>query len=367
MDALVLFFQSTTQKSWRDKLTGVYRFAREAGWLVQVVDANIPQQGIRATLDLWQPIGCIVDRALAHDDELTHVFGGTPLVFLDRHVVGKRQPTRSVVVHDSAASARCAAEELLASGIGHFSYVPWTKPAFWSDEREAAFAAAVLKAGRTYVRWAGSPALLPKPCGILCANDMVAQTVLLEARFRAIRVPEDLLVVGIDNDPLICENTRPTLTSVLPDFENAGYLVAGLLADAIEGKAPRCVTYGPVRIVRRESSRRLARDDSRVAKALAFIRRNACDQGFRTDDIVAEMGCSRRLADLRFREATGHSIRDEIHSIRMERAFDLLRDPRQSIGAIPSLCGYASEPFFKRLFKKTTGLSMRDWRKCNRG
>lgn len=100
-------------------------------------------------------------------------------------------------------------------------------------------------------------------------------------------------------------------------------------------------------------------------KALAYIRRHAFEPELKTDAIIREMGCSRRLADLRFREVTGRSIRDEIHAQRMEHAFDLLRDPRQAIGSIPNLCGYASTPFFKRLFKKTTGHTMREWRKQN--
>lgn len=79
MDSLVLFFQSTTQKSWRDKLTGVYRFAREAGWQVQVVEANSSPAAVRTMLKIWQPIGCIVDRGLAAGREPTRIFGRTPL------------------------------------------------------------------------------------------------------------------------------------------------------------------------------------------------------------------------------------------------------------------------------------------------
>ena len=187
---------------------------------------------------------------------------------------------------------------------------------------------------------------------------------MVEAAHKArLRIPQDLTLLGVDNDPSICEVSKPPLSSIQVDFENAGYQVAQLLAEAIEGKAPRRVVYGPVRIVRRESSRWLAKDDPRVTKALSFIKDHAFDHGLKSADVVEVMGCSRRLADLRFREATGHSIHDEVNSMRMERAFELLSNPRQAIGAIPALCGYASEPFFKRLFKQTTGLSMRSWRK----
>lgn len=366
MVPVVLFFQSTTRKSWRDKLAGVYRFAQEAGWQVQVVASDASAADVRATLALWQPIGCIVDRAMTLGRTPVRIFGETPVAFLDQNPSTSRRKHFPTVLHDSAATARLGAEELLRSGARSFTYVPWTKPAFWSDERERAFARAVRAAGRTYLRWTGDIRNLSTPCGVLCANDIVAQRTMAEAVRLGRRIPEDLLFVGIDDDPLICEHTQPPLSSVLPDFEGAGYKVAALLQEAIDGKRPRQLAYGPVRLVRRASSRWFEKHDPRVMKALAYIREHVFEPELKTDAIIREMGCSRRLADLRFREVTGHSIRDEIHALRMERAFILLRDPRQAIGPIPNLCGYASVPFFKRLFKKTTGLTMREWRSCGR-
>lgn len=364
MIPIVLFFQSTTSKSWRDKLSGVYRFAQEVGWQVQVVNSHDSPSEVRAALDLWQPIGCVIDRAmtLARDPYL--LFKKTPVVLLDQNPQTDSRRFSSAL-HDSAASARLAAEELLKSGAKSFTYIPWQKRVFWSEQREAAFRKAIRAKGRTYIRWAGSFENLPLPCGILCANDMVAQKAMATATRSSLRCPEDLQFVGIDNDELICEHTHPTLTSVLPDFEQAGYLVASLLKEAIDGRAPRHRTYGPVCLVRRESSRWFEKTDLRVTRALSHIRQHLCEHNLDTAAIVEVMGCSRRLADLRFREITGHSIRDEIHDLRMEKACSLLRKPNQAIAPVANLCGYASEPFFKRLFKKKTGLTMREWRKKN--
>lgn len=362
MTNVVLFFQSTTSKSWRDKLSGVYRFAQEVGWQVQVVDSHNTPAEIRAMLNLWQPIGCIVDRAMTFAKEPVKLFAGLPTVLLDQNPKTSSGHF-STVTNDSAALGRLAAQELLKSGAKSFTYIPWRQAVFWSDEREQAFAAAIRAAGRSYVKWSGSFGDLNVPCGVFCANDIVAQREMALARRNGLRIPEDLLVVGVDNDELICEHTSPTLTSILPDFERGGYLVASLLKKAMDGEKPAHLAYGPVGLIGRESNRWFEKTDPRVTRALAYIRQHACEPELKTDAVVSEMGCSRRLADLRFGEITGHSIRDEIHRIRMDRAFALLRNPRQAIDPIANLCGYASAPFFKKMFKRTTGLTMREWRK----
>ena len=364
MSPVVLFFQSTTSKSWRDKLSGVYRFALEVGWQVQVINTHGKRQEITEALKLWHPIGCIIDRAMTTAKDPLNLFQGFPVVLLDqnpRTASGKF----SSITHDSAASARLAAEELLKTEAASFSYIPWQTPTFWSTQREVAFAEAIRSAGRNYVKWQDDYGKLPKPCGILCANDMIAQRAMFLALHAGMKIPQDLLFIGIDNDELICDNTSPTLTSVLPDFENAGYKVAQLLKETIDGKPRRQSFYGPVGLIRRRSSRWLGKNDARVCKALNYIRQHAFEPNLNSDAIVREMGGSRRLADLRFREATGHSIRDEIHAMRMEKAYSLLRNRNQAIGPIANLCGYTSEPFFKKMFKRETGLTMREWRKQN--
>lgn len=364
MIPVVLFFQSTTSKSWRDKLSGVYRFAQKAGWQVQVVNTRGKRTEITEALELWHPIGCIVDRAMTLARDPVNVFRDVPTVLLDQNPK-TATGVHSSITHDSMASARLATKELLKTRAIAFSYIPWHTPAFWSNQREMAFAESIQAAGKRYVKWANDFASLPKPCGILCANDIIAQNAMHLAVKYGWKIPEDLLFVGIDNDELICNNLNPTLTSVLPDFEQAGYTAALLLKETLDGHPPRNVSYGPICIIRRGSSRWFDRTDPRVTKALAYIRAHAFEPELKTETVACEMGCSRRLADLLFREITHHSIRDEIHSIRMEKAYALLCNRNQQIGTIANLCGYNSEPFFKKMFKRETGLTMREWRKQN--
>ena len=369
---VVLFFQSTMRKSWREKLAGAFRFARERGWLIQVVERSATPTAIRSALRTWRPIGCMVDRAHSCGMPPDNVFGDMPVAYLDQDP-SHPSPKHSCVLHDSAATARLAAKELLNLGYDSYGFVGMPQPRFWSRERADAFRSETEKSGRTFSEFSGDDIVswlstLPKPCAILAVNDYTAQQVHYAAQTLGLKIPDDVAIAGIDNDELYCEAMKPGLTSVAPDFEEAGYRLASLLADQIDNPdaKPVLVKYGPKKLVRRGSTRKIAGPDVRVRRALEFIRRNACLQSLGIDDVLKEMNCSRRLATLRFREAVGHSIVDEIHDVRFQHACKLLDETDMPISVIVSECGYDSESFFKKYFKLRTGLSMKDWRAKNR-
>ena len=178
-----------------------------------------------------------------------------------------------------------------------------------------------------------------------------------------LRVPDDLAVLGVDNDRTICENTSPTLSSVDPCTEQSGFVAAKMLSEQMSGHGgrPTRKLFPPSNIVERASTRRLSCDRSKVASALETIRCRACD-GIGVADVVAEMGVSRRAAEKHFRLATGQSILEEINNVRFERVFELLRDPQRQIGAIAGLCGFSTEVALRKAFRLRTGMSMKDWR-----
>lgn len=386
MTKVVLFFQAATlrSKAWRDKLAGIYRFAEKSKWQVQMVQSGASAEEIRYMLDIWKPIGCIVDRSLSCARNPTKLFGHVPVVLMDQNPeTSSRQ--YSCVNHDSAATATLAAEELLLTGVACYSYVPHGLATYWNRQRERALAACIHKNSKRFIAWGAASFScsnstarqdelvaqrlkeLPKPCGLLCANDQIAQRVLHVATEIGLALPRDLTIIGIDNDEFICDNTNPTLSSVLPDFQKGGYLAAELLDAVISNPKVKPVTkhYGPLELVRRNSTRRFATEDVLVNRALELIASNAFDPNFHTGSLLQELKCSRSLLEMRFRAVQGRSIRDEIQLLRFDKALSLLRKPNQAIAPIANLCGYASEPFFKRLFKKKTGLTMREWRKQN--
>ena len=176
-------------------------------------------------------------------------------------------------------------------------------------------------------------------------------------------MPDELAVVGIDDDELICENTYPTLTSIAPDFERSGRLAVDLLARRMAdgGKSPVTLFYGASPLVRRRSTRIDAARDPRISRALELIRRELCS-GVTVKGVIAEMGMKPRSAEAKFKEVCGHSIKDEIMAVRLARAKRLLSDTDLPISIICERCGYSDERSLRYLFAKETGQSPADWR-----
>lgn len=354
----ILYFQATGNVSTRQKLEGAYAYGREHDWNVQVIEPETPERKAAELVRFWMPDGVIVECGSGQNHFNPATFGRTPVVFLDRN---PKTLNRSAfcVKHDSTATAQIAARELLSLKLKTYAYVPWPEPRFWSEEREAGFAAALRLNGHGYSRFNGKAKSsdiraiqrelgewlsdFPKPVGIFAANDFMSAQIAAAANRVGLKIPEDIALVGVDNDELLCENTKPTLSSVMPDFRAAGEKAAALLARIMAN--PKCrptsETFGPLRLVRRSSSNRSKRIDREVLSALDLIRREACN-GLKARDVFACFPCTRRMAEIRFRAATGKSPLEAIQEIRRAKAEDLLRDPTRDRTAIANLCGYSS-------------------------
>ena len=176
----------------------------------------------------------------------------------------------------------------------------------------------------------------------------------------------DIAVVGVDNYAPICEHSTPRLTSIEPDFRRGGRLAAAVLLGLSMSKGKwrgrRLQSFGPLRVVRRDSTRVLAVSDKAVSDALDLIRREACN-GLQAVRVAALFPCSRRQADNRFRRATGRSILEEIHAVQLERAKELLRNSSIQLKAISDFCGFTHPNSLRKFFLKATGMTMSAWRR----
>ena len=384
----ILYFQSSLCASNNAELDGVYRYAKSARWRVQVVpygeaaggrlhaDEESAKPNIGALMEFWRPDGVIVDCGAAPGLLGPSDFRRTPTVFLDR----SNDQKALCVYSDSEEIAACAAKELLSLDCAVYTYIPWTEDLDWSRNRGEAFARIVRMNGRkchifrprtfgheddTYRAWLKEwLEKAPKPLGVFAANDYIAAQVLSCAAVARIAVPGELRVIGVDNDLQICEHTVPTLTSILPDHEKAGFFAAELLADRLAHPKARLAsrTFGPVAVVHRQSTNAFRRHDDRVGTALELIRRRACE-GLMARDVIAAMGTSRRLAELRFREVTGKSILEEIKAVRLERAKNLLRKTDTPVAEIAAACGYGSTEALRKIFIAEFGAAPARWRK----
>ena len=380
----VLYFQSSLAPSNVTELDGFYRFAKAARWFVHVIpfgeaavgrlhaNEKLHRPDVRQLITFWNPSGAVVDCGAAMDVLSPEDFGDLPVVFLDH------PPRRgSLTIHsDAQLIAETAAKELLAKGCESYGYVPWTEDLYWSRMRGEMFSAIVHHNGRScqvfdgalrpvggedrLVSWLMS---LPKPCGIFAANDFIGAKVLMCAKIAKVRVPGDLFVVGVDNDPQICEHASPTLTSIQPDFERAGFVAAEMLSKRVAHPRMRLEdgTFGPMLVAHRQSTNSYRRGDDRVRAAVDFIRLHACD-GIKARDVVGEMGVSRRLAELRFREMTGRSILEEISAVRLEQAQNLLVRTSMPMVKIARKCGYGSYEALRKLIVRNFGKSPREYR-----
>ena len=376
----ILYFQSQGKVNAAEKLSGVQAIAAKCGWLVQVVE-GLPQQGrLKSLLDFWHPVGVVVECGGTAATVDPAVFGELPSVFFD-HDPSCLPKNAFCVTHDSVATAQMAARELMLGGGTSFAFVPHPERRFWSDERERGFVSALSLNGHGCRVFSATPSPhdptryqrelraflseLPRPCALFAANDSTAKEVLTAAVFAKISVPEDLSVIGVDNVPGICEHTEPTLSSVRPDFRRGGELAALMLLarirDGAKYKGSRRRTFGPLEVVRRASTRRLAVQDRAVSDALERIRREAC-LGLRAETVLNAFGCSRRLAEMRFRRVTGHSVLDEIHAVRLDRAKRLLESGDIALKAISDFCGFKDPNSLRKFFLKSTGMTMSEWR-----
>ena len=201
----------------------------------------------------------------------------------------------------------------------------------------------------------------------MAANDVRGRQVLDTCVGAGLSVPDQVAVLGVDNDELICATTNPPMSSILRDTEGSGYFAAQILDDLMRGRRRRAETvrYGPLRVVPRQSTDQLQFKDRLAVRAVEFIRINA-GVGMRVGDVVRHLNVSRRLAELRFRQAVGHSIHDELQQARLAQVRRLLRETDRSIAEITERCGYESEGYLGLVFRKQYGLTMRQFRAASR-
>ena len=294
----------------------------------------------------------------------------------------------ALVRSDAEDVGRQAADTLLSQGIyKSYGYVGYRTDCEWSLNRGTAFRSAIEKAGFVTRMFDSTHFMdknrdnsvlavwlrhLPKPCGLLAACDDRAFEVLDVCRDIGLTVPSEIGILGVNNDPLLCENAVPKLSSVQPDFKQEGRLAAELLERMMsnggkipgkkeEGENPRTFTVGVRMIVHRESTVPASNAGKLVQKALAFIEANAMCK-INVTDVVNHLKVSRSLAELRFRELQHETIRTAIVRARMEELKRRLVSSRDTIEKISFDCGWTNPNAAKNLFKSRFGISMRDFR-----
>jgi len=213
-------------------------------------------------------------------------------------------------------------------------------------------------------KWLSS---LQKPCGIMAYNDCIARQVLDAAHYAKLTVPSQIAIIGVDDEREICESTRPTLSSLLPDFELSGHMAAKLLDAAMTQRKslPSLTRVGLHSFIERASTCDLSGSGRIVTLAAEQIRKNALGD-ISVYAIAHSLNVSLRLLEKRYREVKGMSMHDDILNRRLLHACELLKTSKLSLSEIAARCGVHRTASFAALFRKRFGQTMTAWRECCR-
>jgi LacI family transcriptional regulator len=320
----------------------------------------------------WQGDGVIA----YFGDRRTEEFvaeAGVPAVSIER---GLRAMPRKipVVATDNAAIGRLAAKHFVAKGFQHLAYCGATEPsAYWCEPRAAAFAAAALDAGATFSRFAQRQriarnwpaalaslaewiATLPPGTGILAVNDARARHVVEACGLAGRRVPEDVAVLGVDNDEMLCELTTPPLSSIEHDTREIGRRAAETLDKLMGGKPCHgSVLVPPVGVTERRSTEQLATEDAEVAAAIYFMRANV-GKAMHVEDVARASGLSLSTLKSRFKAVVGRPVHAELQRLRIEEARRLLATTSIPVKKVAALAGFVDVSHFTTAFRRHTGL-----------
>lgn len=291
---------------------------------------------------------------------------GVPLIIVNDPMLAL--PGCGTVVPDDEQIGRMAAEYMLSLGAPHFAY--YGMGTGWSQARGRAFCERIEAAGRVChchddqhipTRWIRS---LPLPVAIAACNDARAWCVLEAARRAGLRVPEQVAVLGVDNDTLMTELSHPAISTVATEPDRVGYLAAMEMWAMLRrrrGKAPH-LRVPPTGVVVRASSDVSHHEDPLLRLALRIIRERAAE-GLDVQQLCQALDVSRRLLERRFRATLKQSPLKQIRTARVEMAKHLLRTSAMPISDIAGRCGFDSHTRFGAAFKAVTGTTPSAYRR----
>ena len=210
-------------------------------------------------------------------------------------------------------------------------------------------------------------ASLERPTGIFVCNDIRGQQILNVCQVMQIAVPDDVAVIGVDDDHTICQLCDPPLSSVRPDAKQVGYRAAEILHSMMAGTSPdNTVEYiSPTRVIERASTKVVAVKDRELARVCRFIRQHATD-GINVADVTEFSSLSRRQLERRFRDQLGQTPHELITMTQLDRAKQLLRESEMTLDQIAPIAGYSHKERLSAVFKRETGQTPGEYRRRKR-
>lgn len=365
----------------RRLLQGISLYSKERGPWVFYRQPPFYYEGITPRKLLkhiaeWGPDGIIMSKQAEMCEEMLEI--GVPAILSGFSFVPNERVRH--ITADDLEIGRMAADHLVDKGYCHFAFFGY-EDMDWSMLRGEGFSehlrsmdfssAPHLASKRDLKSWfKGSDLIaewilnLPKPCGVFVCNDDLCWQVAEACSRVNVNIPEDIGLLGVDNDPLICDFATPPLSSIVLKIEKSGYEAAALLERMMRGEAVgECsITTPAPRVETRQSTDVAVLTDPVVAKAMNYIRQHY-RKGVMVEDVARAAGASRRVLEKRFKDMMHRSIYEEVLVMRMNHAAFLLTETNLTIGQISDALNYEEMKYFSRGFRKITGLSPMAYRK----
>ena len=342
------------------RLEAILAYAREHAWAV-ILEDRLPEGGLNR-----------IDGALVslrgRKDQLAKVRAlqrrGKPVVDLTIACPKMKLPR---VISDHKALGALAAQHFLEHGFTNFAWYA-SGSSYVHNWRYEGFRKALKGLSVHKLPTLNSQLLtLHHPLAVLAFDESDAARVIAECHHHGLDVPSDVAVMGIGNDPFLCENGDITISSVDQNLglaaREACMMLDRLMTNA-NGKrqAPSTILIPPAGVIPRASTETLAHPNPTIRAALVFIHRNI-HRPFGAAETAEAINVPRSTLDHLFQEKTGHSIGREILDQRLRRAKRLLKDKTVKMNAIARTCGFCNASYFTNTFRRETGFKPKDWRK----
>ena len=361
--------------SWRDFLTGFFDYAkRKTHWDIRITQSI--EELERALPDCHGVVS-----GIKPSKKVQFMLGrnNLPLVAVGAEwKLDQRMNAVTYIRNDNEDIGRYCARHFQSLGkFASAGFVPSDTCDDWSAARECGFFEPFSDIEKSTFKQIAEPGSdkdiaalaqwlksLPKPAAVMTAWDMRGVHALSACRMARLKVPGQVSVIGVDNDPLLCDFTTPTLTSISPDHVLEGQIAAETIDRMIRKHCrpkERLILNTAKKMVERESARPVSPVAALMARAIAFIDAHAAEN-IKTADVVETLGVSRSLLDQRFREFRNETTATAITARRLKEVAQRLCQTKLSIRAISASCGFQNPNHLKNLFKRKYGMSMREWR-----
>lgn len=375
----VAFLLETDMAFDRAFARGIGEYIRShSGWVIlmdPMTEASLEN------LQHWNPDGIITSIHLPAINEIA-TMRDIPIVgFGSYSEAADGHLAFPVVTSNQEEIGRMAARYFINKGLGNFAFCGGHESALWCRQRQAGFEEELRRQGYAcdiYVPAGPHPTSmpdaihalgewleqLPKPSGVFVFFDGWARWVLDACVLRGLRVPQEISVVGVDNDRYLCELAQPRLSSIDANVVLAGYTAAEVLNRLLRGDAtvPHLHLIEPAEVVERDSSNFLNIGDQEVAFALRYIREHACDP-ISPPDVLKVTGMSNSTAYRKFMKTLGRSIHSEIQRVQMDRVKELLTSTNLNVTQVARRAGFENIRYLTKVFRSTTGVTPTEYRR----